>query len=283
MTYIDGLGVKHNKTFEEYIHYYMKQHGLYFKPNRAIEEPENKFGIIYMSIDTNNPKSMYIGQTTTALKKRFSGHKTDIGLFDPIYKQRPNTFITVVIDYAESKEELDNLEEDYIGKYKTASNINPNGLNKKFSISKQFSDSKIITKKHKDISIEQQPKRKLEKMSGQQKQQKDIEITFPPKYQQAVDEREFVVVANFSNHPFSIGSKVKLVEEMGSGILKVMNTHTQYVVMSDELKATGQHELNANEKIESYNQIADNYNKEIDKKADLAWENFFKKELNVVG
>jgi len=77
------------------------------------------YGIIYAAINTKNGK-YYIGKTTTNVKKRKMAHlwrgtKITANRFhNAIHKHGPETFSWFVVDYADSKEELSNKEEQWM-------------------------------------------------------------------------------------------------------------------------------------------------------------------------
>ena len=86
--------------------------------------------IIYKITNKTNGK-IYIGQTTSTLKKRWSQHKSDKKgccrlLFAALNKYGENNFSVEILDYAENIEELNDKEEYYIEYLNT---LTPNGYN----------------------------------------------------------------------------------------------------------------------------------------------------------
>lgn len=82
------------------------------------------FGIIYKAINRINDK-VYIGQTTESLKRRRNYHEnTPTGYYfqRAIKKHGPENFDWEIIEYCNSKEELDEMEFHYIMQYDSFNN-----------------------------------------------------------------------------------------------------------------------------------------------------------------
>ena len=79
------------------------------------------YGVIYCITNTVNGKR-YIGQTTQKIEKRWAGHQKQAdcaALNRAIRKYGAESFVVDVIADSESKEQLDELEREYIREYQT--------------------------------------------------------------------------------------------------------------------------------------------------------------------